>query len=235
MSEKFHAVSSPSLVGQVKEQIQRAITDGELLPNRRLGESEIAEKLGVSRGPVREAARLLEQRGLLVYLPRRGFFVRQFEASEIEDLYEVREWIEAAAIAAAVKRASPQELDTLVKTHEQLRLRAQSGDQSDLIEAIIEFHRSICHLSHNARLLRLFDEFSSEMRQILSVLGVKLDESGNPAEGQQALLEHIIARNSAAAAREMRRLIRQAKDEVLHSFHRRHGGKENAGTGTKTP
>lgn len=87
MEQSFHAVPTLTLVTQVKEQIQHAITTGELLPNQRLVEGEIAQKLGVSRGPVREAARLLEQSGLLISLPRRGFFVRQFEEREIKDLY----------------------------------------------------------------------------------------------------------------------------------------------------
>jgi len=78
LEQSFHAVSALTLVEQIKEQIQQAITNGKLLPNQRLSESEIASKLGVSRGPVREAARLLEQSGLLISLPRRGFFVRQF-------------------------------------------------------------------------------------------------------------------------------------------------------------
>ncbi len=150
MEQGFHAVPTLTLVTQVKEQIQRAITNGELLPNQRLVEGEIAQKLGVSRGPVREAARLLEQSGLLISLPRRGFFVRQFEAREIEDLYELREWIEAAAVESAVKRATPQQHQSLRATHKNLIARAQSGQQSELIEAIIEFHRSICELSGNA-------------------------------------------------------------------------------------
>src|SRR5262249_28792386 len=81
--EGFEPLPSLSLVTQVKDRIMRAITNGDLLPGQRIVEGAVAQRLGTSRGPVREAARLLEQRGLLVSLPRRGFFVRQFEAKEI--------------------------------------------------------------------------------------------------------------------------------------------------------
>lgn len=221
MEQTFHAVPTLTLVTQVKEQIQRAITNGELLPNERLVEGEIAQKLGVSRGPVREAARLLEQSGLLISLPRRGFFVRHFEAREIEDLYELREWIEAAAVEAAVKRASDEQRELLRTTYENMMARAQSGQQSELIEAIIEFHRSICALSGNVRLLRLFDEITVEVRQILSVLGVNVDETGSPVEAQQSLLEAIEQRDGKRAIREIRSLVSQAGKEVMNNYRRR--------------
>jgi DNA-binding GntR family transcriptional regulator len=221
LEQTFHAVPTLTLVTQVKEQIQRAITNGELLPNERLVEGEIAQKLGVSRGPVREAARLLEQSGLLISLPRRGFFVRHFEAREIEDLYELREWIEAAAVEAAVKRATDEQRELLRTTHKNLMARAQSGQQSELIEAIIEFHRSICALSGNVRLLRLFDEITVEVRQILSVLGVNLDETGYPVEAQQSLLEAIEQRDGKRAIKEIRNLVSQAGKEVMNNYSRR--------------
>lgn len=221
MEQSFHAVPTLTLVTQVKEQIQHAITTGELLPNQRLVEGEIAQKLGVSRGPVREAARLLEQSGLLISLPRRGFFVRQFEAREIKDLYELREWVEAAAVEAAMKRATPEQHEMLRVTHKNLMTRARSGQQSELIEAIIEFHRSICTLSGNMRLLRLFDEIAIEVRQILSVLGVKVDETGYPVEAQESLLEAIENKDRKRAVTEIRSLVAQAGKEVMDNYRRR--------------
>lgn len=228
MEQSFHAVPTLTLVTQVKEQIQHAITTGELLPNQRLVEGEIAQKLGVSRGPVREAARLLEQSGLLISLPRRGFFVRQFEEREIRDLYELREWIEAAAVEAAVKRATPEQHEMLRVTHKNLMARARSGQQSELIEAIIEFHRSICTLSGNMRLLRLFDEIAIEVRQILSVLGVKLDETGYPAEAQESLLDAIVNKDKKRAAAEIRKLVAQAGKEVMENYRRRQAAASKA-------
>lgn len=221
MEQSFHAVPALTLVAQVKEQIQRAITNGELLPNQRLVEGEIANKLGVSRGPVREAARLLEQSGLLVSLPRRGFFVRQFEAKQIEDLYELREWLEAASVEAATRRAGAADYEMLRANHRTLIAKAEAGQQSELIEAIVEFHRSICALSGNGRVLRLFDEIAIEIRQILSVLGVSLDETGYPAEARVSLLEAMEHRDSERAVREVRNLVALAKAEVMGNYRKR--------------
>ena len=103
-------VSTSSLVEQVRDQMQDAITNGTFQPGDRIVESDVAATLGVSRGPVREAARLLEQKGLVVSIPRRGFFVREFSRTQIEDLYELREWIQVAAVRCAVDRATDTDL-----------------------------------------------------------------------------------------------------------------------------
>jgi DNA-binding GntR family transcriptional regulator len=219
--ESLETLATVSLVAQVRDSILRAIANGELLPGQRIVEGEVAQRLGVSRGPVREAARLLEQRGLFVSVPRRGFFVRQFEEKEIEDLYELREWIEVAAVRAAAVRASAAEIRSLRLQHSEIVTAARSKAQSELIEAIIDFHRTICALAGNARLMRLFDEIAIEVNQILSVLGVALDERGMPVEVQASLLEALETRNASLAEREMRRYVIQAKTEVLDHYKRR--------------
>jgi DNA-binding GntR family transcriptional regulator len=224
--EGFETLPSLSLVTQVKDRILRAITNGDLLPGQRIVEGEVAQRLGTSRGPVREAARLLEQRGLLVSLPRRGFFVRQFEAKEIEDLYEVREWIEVAAARSATVHASAAEIRSLRLRHGEIVTAAQKKAQPELIDAIIDFHRTICALAGNARLMRLFDEIAVEVNQILSVLGVAVDERGLPVEVQASLLEALETRNAALAEHEMSRYVRQAKAEVLEHYRRRQAAHE---------
>jgi DNA-binding GntR family transcriptional regulator len=219
--EAFEALPTVSLVTQVKDRILRAITNGDLLPGQRIVEGEVAQRFGVSRGPVREAARLLEQRGLLVSMPRRGFFVRQFEAKEIEDLYELREWIEVAAVRAAAVRATGAEIRSLRLRHGEIVAAARKKAQPELIDAIIDFHRTICALAGNIRLMRLFDEIAIEVSQILSVLGVALDEKGMPVEVQASLLEALEARDAARAEQEVRRYVVQAKIEVLEHYRRR--------------
>ncbi len=220
MQDSFEALTTVSLVTQAKDRILHAITIGELLPGQRLVEGEIAGRLGISRGPVREAARLLEQRGLLISLARRGFFVRKFQGKEIEDLYELRECIEVAAVRAAIERADDAGLLALRKQHGRIVASAQRGREPELIEAIVAFHRSICALSGNGRLIRLFDEIAIEVRQILSVLGVA--DPGRPVEVQALLLEALAARDSKRAAREMTRIVRQARDEVMEHYRKRH-------------
>lgn len=88
----------PSLSDSVREELIRLIVTGVLKPGQRLNEVHLAERLGVSRGPVREAARELEGQGLIVSRPRLGSFVADFTAPQIADLYEIKIWIERALI-----------------------------------------------------------------------------------------------------------------------------------------
>ena len=86
----FESLNVPDLVGLVEVQLTRAIVEGRLAPGSRIVEAEIARRLGVSRAPVREAARRLERQGVLVARPRYGFVVRSITVQEIDELFQVR-------------------------------------------------------------------------------------------------------------------------------------------------
>lgn len=91
-------VESKGLSEAISEELLRLIAQGLLKPGARLNEVHLAQSFGVSRGPVREAARELEGQGLVVSRPRQGFFVSDFTADQIVDLYEVKRWIDPALI-----------------------------------------------------------------------------------------------------------------------------------------
>jgi DNA-binding GntR family transcriptional regulator len=91
-------LSARSLSEAVRDRLMRLIANGALKPGERLNEVHLAEAFGISRGPVREAARELEGQGLLVSRPRLGFFVVRFTRAEILDVYEAKTWLEAAFI-----------------------------------------------------------------------------------------------------------------------------------------
>ena len=97
-TDGFEPLDREGLVQRVVRRLSKAIVSGQLSPGERLSESVVARQLGVSRAPVREAARLLENSGLVTYQPNRGFFVRRFTARELDDLYEFRLVIETAAL-----------------------------------------------------------------------------------------------------------------------------------------
>jgi DNA-binding GntR family transcriptional regulator len=93
------ALRTQSLSEAVRERIMRAIARGELKPGARLNEAQMAQTLRVSRGPIREAARELEGQGFLVSRPNQGFYAVDFEPQAIRDVYEAKDWLEAAFVA----------------------------------------------------------------------------------------------------------------------------------------
>src|SRR6516225_9920161 len=107
------ALADTDLVGQVARLLTQAVVQGRLPPGAKVVEAGIARELGVSRAPVREAARLLERQGLLVASPRRGFFVRQFAIDDIDEIYDLRICVERHAAVLAAKNLTPGTRDAL--------------------------------------------------------------------------------------------------------------------------
>lgn len=98
MTHLIEQLTRKNLSESIGEELIRLIASGGLKPGQRLNEVHLAESFGVSRGPIREAARELEGQGLIVSRPRQGFYVADFTADEIVDLYEVKAWIDPALI-----------------------------------------------------------------------------------------------------------------------------------------
>lgn len=98
MAAAIGKVTSKGLSETIGEELVSLIANGILKPGQRLNEVHLAESFGVSRGPLREAARELEGQGLVISRPRQGFYVADFTARQIVDLYEVKGWIDQAII-----------------------------------------------------------------------------------------------------------------------------------------
>ncbi|MCP1317882.1 GntR family transcriptional regulator [Halomonas sp. 707B3] len=163
-------IQQHNLVEQVADYLTQAIIQQHFLPGERLSEVQLSRELGVSRAPVREAARLLESRGLLISKPRRGFFVRALNAVELEDVFDLRLCLERHAIqrlsehySAEVERALKQQVEVLCEA-------AASNDGTRRIEEDLQFHRLMLHYAGNERLLRAFDNLTHELRLCITLI-----------------------------------------------------------------
>src|SRR4051794_22037772 len=101
-------MAAPTSAVRVHDELRSAILEGELAPGERLRAEAVAERLGTSRAPVREALLMLGRGGLVLIEPHRGAVVRAFDAADLLDLYEVRELIEPHAALRAATRIEPQ-------------------------------------------------------------------------------------------------------------------------------
>jgi DNA-binding GntR family transcriptional regulator len=102
-----------SLAGQTVDVLRELVLTGEIATGQRVNEVELAHRMHISRGPLREAIRHLISEGLLVYVPHRGTHVRQADAAELYALFELRAALECAAARLAAQRRSDQDLATL--------------------------------------------------------------------------------------------------------------------------
>lgn len=147
----------------IAEELKRLIYSGEIQPGERLNEAALAQRMGTSRGPIREAIRMLTGLGLVTAVPNRGVFVRQISLREMLEIYELR----ALVFGYAAERAC----DALDEPHravfEQLLMAmdaaTESGDGTDYYEHNLRFHRLILELSGNRRAHQAYDEYVKEL------------------------------------------------------------------------
>lgn len=188
----------------VFETIREAIIDGVLGPGERLMESQLAEELGVSRTPVREAIRKLELEGFVVMVPRKGAYVAGISLKDIADVFEVRAALEALAMVLAAERITEEELEELERI---LVRKAEIIEQQQEISLFIEsdrkFHDTLYQASRNQRLIQMLTNLQDEIHRFRSVslafpgrMQVALDEHRKIVE---ALADRDIARAEALA------------------------------------
>ena len=140
----------------VYEQLKIQILTGKIAPGTRMMEVELAEDLGVSRTPVREAIRKLEKEALVVIESRRGAYVSDVSVKEMVDTLVVREDLEALAASLTAKRITKEELEGLEKKVTDYSEAIASGDMEQIIRADESFHHKIVALSGNKALIQLF-------------------------------------------------------------------------------
>lgn len=218
----FASVESPDLVDLVEAQLTRAIVDGKLPPGARIVEADIARRMGISRAPVREAARRLERQGVLVARPRHGFAVRTISVQEIDDLYEVRISIELTSIELACRKADDAGMARVKALLDRMMRPDASTPQDERIATDLELHMLICELAGNARLLRIFTDTQMEMRMIIALINA-VDDSAAVAATHGVIVAALLRRDADAAKHAMRVHLEYAWEHVRALFVEQHG------------
>ena len=139
----------------VLQYLRVALATGQILPGQQLVQEELAESLGVSRVPIRESLRILEGEGLVTYHPNRGYFVTELSATDLAELYRIRELLEAEALNRAVAEVSDADINDIEQLLEQVEKAVASGDVEAITQANRAFHFAIIELSGMNRLSRL--------------------------------------------------------------------------------
>ena len=205
-------VQSSSLAMLVQREIERMILAGELSAGAKLTEASIAERLGVSRGPVREAFRALESSGLVRLEKNRGVFVRQISIREADEIYELRAVLDEFVGRRLAQVATPAHVRELRQIVERMEKATARNDVDAYLAANLAFHDRLVELTGNAKLLltyrRLVNELHLFRRATLTqggALPVSTREhrdivdriaSGQVAAAGRALHEHVLASRS---------------------------------------
>jgi len=163
-SARLERLEPRALSRRIVDQLKRVIIAGELRPGDRVLETDLAEQLGVSRGPVREAFRQLEQEGLLVSYPHRGTFVATVPDDEIDEVYALRAHLEAYAARRVVTEHRDEALPVLAELVEQMVSAAQARDLPALADLDLQFHDALLSLSGYHGLHRIWRSMDGLVR-----------------------------------------------------------------------
>ena len=143
--------------------LRKAILRGELKPGERLMEIQLANKLGVSRTPIREAIRKLELEGLVLMILRKGAEVAQITEKNMQDVLEVRKALEELSVQLACERITPEQVEEMKMAAEDFRKVLKSGDVTKIAEADVKFHDIIFAATNNQRLITLLNNLREQM------------------------------------------------------------------------
>ncbi len=199
----------PSLGAAVAAELRRLILSGAVAPGSRLVEDRLAERLGVSRNPVREAMRGLAAEGFIVVTPRRGAFVARLTAQDAEEIFDVRMALEPVGARLAARRCDPRGLMSLRNVLAQAKAATEAGELDFLADLNSAFHTRVVELGGNAYLTGLAAPMIKRAQWLFRHTAAA--RSAHSWLEHQGLLEAIASGDEEAAEAEARSHVAAAR------------------------
>lgn len=197
------------------EVLKHAIVTGEIPAGERIVETDYAERLHISRTPLREALRKLERDGLVEYVLRRGVVVRAFTIEDVDEIYTIRNALEMLTLPAIIERATPEDIASLrAKLHEMDKVMAMD-DIEKLSPMARAFHSAITHISGKNRILRVI-ESQDEFINRFSAMAIRQEDRRVQAhEEHHKLVDYIEHRDLEHLEKLTRKHIERSKENCL--------------------
>ncbi|QNM10575.1 GntR family transcriptional regulator [Lachnospiraceae bacterium OF09-33XD] len=199
--------------------LRRGIMQGDLKPGERLMEIKLANRLGVSRTPIREAIRMLELEGLVVMIPRKGAQVAEITEKDLKDVLEVRMGLEELAVKFACQRITEEQLDNLYHASRKFEEAVKREDLTELAQADVDFHDLIYKATGNERLVQLLNNIREQMYRY-RVEYLKDEEiRGSLVQEHDTLLEKLSQRDLEGAKQVTQSHIERQQAYILETIY----------------
>ena len=202
----------------VFQTLRQAILKGELKPGERLMEIQLAQKLGVSRTPVREAIRKLELEGLVLMIPRKGAEVAEITIKDLEDVLEVRAALEELAVCDACENITEEQILALKEAADNFQAALESDDLVKCAETDMAFHEIIYSATNNKRLLQILNNLREQMYRYRMEYVKDIRQRSNLVEEHRELLDAISSRDSIKAKELMKTHLLNQQQEVINNI-----------------
>ena len=198
--------------------LRQAIITGEFAPGERLMEISLANRLGVSRTPVREAIRKLELEGLVIMIPRKGAQVARITEKNLRDVIEIRTVLEEFAAVLACERIDQSGLHDLRQAHEDLIRSVENGDILDIVDKDETFHDTIFRATNNDRLISIINNLREQFYRYRMEYVKDIRQRSNLVEEHRELLDAISSRDSIKAKELMKTHLLNQQQEVINNI-----------------
>lgn len=198
--------------------IKDGILTGRFKPGERLLENQLAEELGVSRTPIREALRMLEIENLVDLIPRKGAQVKEMSEKDIKDVLEIRKVLEELAAGLAAENITKQEIAELKKVHNDFITAFDNGDRKGVLDADTCFHDIIFNATKNDKLVQIISNISIQIFRYRITYLKLLSDVSVPDKQHIELIKAFEKRDAERARRISREHIEDQTLEILKSI-----------------
>lgn len=206
----------------VAETLREAIVNGTLKPGERLMEIQLAEELGVSRTPVREAIRKLELEGFVVMIPRRGTYVADLSIKDINEVFEIRTALDVLAAGLAVERITEEELEQMERMLVEIgELIENQADIEQIVEVDSQFHDVLYRASRNDRLVGIINNLREQFTRFRSISIQYPGRMKKSVEEHKELVEAIASRDTDRAQQIAREHMENSEQTLLQDLNER--------------
>lgn len=227
-------LQTSSLTSVVQQELERRIVQGELSPGDKLIEAALAESLGVSRGPVREAFRMLEEAGLVRQEKNRGVFVRHIPLDEAMEIFDLRAMMDEAVGRQLAAAITPDQLRQVRSMVDAMERAVKAGDADTYHLLNLQFHDTLVAFSGNRKLTVLYRRLINELSLFRRMNLADSNQLPVSASEHRAIVKAIASGDAEAAGRAMRQHVLDSKLRTQRNNSGNHGGHGN-GTPSSNP
>lgn len=190
---ELEPLKASNLRDGIELRIRNAILSGAFGPGERLVESAIADHLNVSRGPVREALAALDREGIVVHVPRKGFFVIDFTDRDLEEIYSLRLLLEREALRRAIERFTEEDIRQMQSILDELgRATVEKQEPERIVELDLSFHDYICRMADHSRLYAAWRSANTQAQVLVGLTSkTHYDHPEEPRQLHLVILEAI--------------------------------------------
>lgn len=200
--------------------LREAIIVGELKPGERLMEVKLANKMGVSRTPVREAIRKLELEGLVEMLPRKGAHVADLSVKDIMDVLEVRSTLDGLASYLSAQRITEEEIKDLKQLLSQFIIQVEKNSTQGLIKKDVEFHDIIYRSSRNDKLIQISNNLREQVQRFRVIYIKDYSSSRELIKEHNDIFNAISLRDPEAAMEYAKQHIKNQEETIIRAIKR---------------